>query len=195
MEDIGTNSNGFTLSGWEPYRLKELKELFGMYKNIDEEKLFSNYQYFLEEIIPVCEEINMKMAIHPDDTPWSIFGLPRIVTSQKNLEPIIKLVDSPCNGLTLCSGSLGANPENDIPEMIRSFGDRGKIHFAHVRNIKFVSERTFHETAHLSSYGSFDMFEIMKALYDIKFNGASCERSEQTLVNVPLGGDESHSHL
>jgi mannonate dehydratase len=60
MEDIGTNSNGFTLSGWEPYRLKELKELFGMYKNIDEEKLFSNYQYFLEEIIPVCEEISLK---------------------------------------------------------------------------------------------------------------------------------------
>jgi len=171
VEDMETNSNGFCLPGWEPYRLKELKDTFEKYKNIDEDKLFSNLKYFLENIIPVCEEVDVKMAIHPDDPPWSLFGLPRIVTDKKNLEKLVKLVDSPYNGLTLCSGSLGSNPENNIPELIRHFGKMGRIHFGHVRNIKFVSERTFHETSHLSSDGSFDMFEIMKAYHDIEFKG------------------------
>lgn len=171
VEDVENNSNGFSLPGWEPYRLKELKDTFEKYKNVDEEKLFANLKYFLEQIIPVCEEFDVKMAIHPDDPPWSIFGLPRIVTCKANLERLVKLVDSPYNGLTLCSGSLGANPENNIPELIRHFGSMGKIHFGHVRNIKFTSERSFHESSHLSSDGSFDMFEIMKAYHDIDFKG------------------------
>lgn len=171
VEDMETNSNGFSLPGWEPYRLKELKDTFEKYKTVDEEKLFSNLKYFLENIIPVCEEANVKMAIHPDDPPWPLFGLPRIVTNKANLERLVKLVDSPYNGLTLCSGSLGSNPENNIPELIRYFGRMGRIHFGHVRNVKFVSERTFHETSHLSSDGSFDMFEIMKAYDDIGFEG------------------------
>ncbi len=171
VEDMATNSNGFSLPGWEPYRLKELKDTFEKYKSVDEDKLFSNLKYFLENIIPVCEEVNVKMAIHPDDPPWSLFGLPRIVTNKENLERLVKLVDSPYNGLTLCSGSLGSNPENNIPELIRYFGKMGRIHFGHVRNIKFVSERTFHETSHLSSDGSFDMFEIMTAYHDIDFKG------------------------
>ncbi|HEY9062712.1 MAG TPA: mannonate dehydratase [Pseudobacteroides sp.] len=171
VEDMETNSNGFSLPGWEPYRLKELKETFDKYKHVDEDKLFSNLQYFLENIIPVCEEVDVKMAIHPDDPPWPLFGLPRIVTGKKNLERLVKLADSPYNGLTLCSGSLGANPENNIPELIRHFGSMGRIYFGHVRNIKFISERTFHETSHLSSDGSFDMFEIMKAYHDIGFEG------------------------
>lgn len=171
VEDMETNSNGFSLPGWEPYRLKELKETFEKYKSVDEEKLFDNLRYFLENIIPVCEEVDVKMAIHPDDPPWSLFGLPRIVTNKEHLERLIKLVDSPYNGLTLCSGSLGANPENNIPELIRYFGSMERIHFGHVRNIKFVSDRTFHETSHLSKEGSFDMFEIMKAYHDIDFKG------------------------
>ncbi|SNX54636.1 mannonate dehydratase [Thermoanaerobacterium sp. RBIITD] len=171
IEDMEKGSNGFILPGWEHYRLKELKTLFDMYRNINEEKLFNNLGYFLENIIPTCEKYDVKMAIHPDDPPWSVFGLPRIVTCKENLERIIKLVDSPYNGLTLCSGSLGSNPKNNIPELIRYFGKMGRIHFGHVRNIKFVSEGIFHETSHLSSDGSFDMFEIMKAYYDIGFNG------------------------
>lgn len=171
VEDMETNSNGFSLPGWEPYRLKELKETFEKYKSVDEEKLFDNLKYFLENIIPVCEEVDVKMAIHPDDPPWPLFGLPRIVTNKENLERLVKLVDSQYNGLTLCSGSLGANSENNIPELIRYFGGMGRIHFGHVRNIKYVSDRTFHETSHLSKEGSFDMFEIMKAYHDIDFKG------------------------
>lgn len=171
VEDMETNSNGFSLPGWEPYRLKELKDTFEKYKSVDEEKLFDNLKYFLEGIIPVCEESDVKMAIHPDDPPWKLFGLPRIVTNKENLERLVNLVDSPYNGLTLCSGSLGANPQNNIPEIIRYFGNMGRIHFGHVRNIKFVGERTFHEAAHLSSDGSFDMYEIMKAYHDIGFEG------------------------
>lgn len=171
VEDMDVNSNGFTLPGWEPERLKELKDTFERYKEVDEDKLFENLKYFLEKIVPVCEEADVKMAIHPDDPPWSLFGLPRIVTCRENLDRLVKLVDSPYNGLTLCSGSLGANPDNDIPEMIRHFGSMGRIHFGHVRNIKFVSERVFHEASHLSADGSFDMFEIMKAYHDIGFEG------------------------
>ena len=171
VEDMATNSNGFVLPGWEPYRLKELKDTLEKYKNIDEEKLFVNLKYFLENIIPVCEEVDVKMAIHPDDPPWSLFGLPRIVTNKENIDRLVKLVDSPYNGLTLCSGSLGSNPENNIPELIRHFGSKGRIHFGHVRNLKFVSDKEFHESSHLSSDGSFDMFEIMKAYHDIGFEG------------------------
>lgn len=171
VEDMETNSNGFSLPGWEPYRLKELKETFEKYKDIDEDKLFDNLKYFLEKIIPVCEEEDVKMAIHPDDPPWKLFGLPRIVTDMENLKRLVNLVDSSYNGLTLCSGSLGANRKNNIPELIRYFGSMGRIHFGHIRNIKFVSERTFHESSHLSSDGSLDVFEIVKAYHDIGFKG------------------------
>lgn len=171
LEEMESGSRGYSLPGWEPYRLKELKRLFELYRDVNEEKLFNNLKYFLENIIPVCEKYDVKMAIHPDDPPWSVFGLPRIVTNKENLEKIINLVDSPYNGLTLCSGSLGANPENDIPELIRYFGKKRKILFAHVRNIKIVSEKVFYETSHLSSEGSLDMFEIMKAYHDVGFDG------------------------
>ncbi|MHB8062169.1 MAG: mannonate dehydratase [Ruminiclostridium sp.] len=171
VEEMASNSNGFVLPGWEPERLKELKDTLEKYKSIDEEKLFSNLKYFLEEIIPVCEKTDIKMAIHPDDPPWSLFGLPRIATCKENLDRILKLVDNPYNGLTLCSGSLGSNPKNNIPELVRYFGNMGRIHFGHVRNIKFVAEKTFHESSHLSTDGSFDMFEIMKAYHDIGFDG------------------------
>ena len=145
--------------------------IFQKYKDVDEDKLFDNLKYFLENIIPVCEETDVKMAIHPDDPPWQLYGLPRIVTCKDGLERLIKLVDSPYNGLTLCSGSLGANTNNNIPELIRCFGGMGRIHFGHVRNIKFESEMVFHESSHLSSDGSLDLFEIMKAYHDIDFKG------------------------
>jgi len=128
-------------------------------------------KYFLDGIIPAAEECGIKMAIHPDDPPWSVFGLSRIVTSKANLERLVKLVDSPSNGLTLCSGSLGANQDNDIPDAIRHFGKMGRVHFGHVRNIKIESPGVFHETAHKDDDGSLSMFEIMKAFHDIGFTG------------------------
>lgn len=171
VKSMEKGSQGFSLPGWESYRLKQLQSLFEMYKDVDENKLLQNLIYFLENIIPVCEQCDVKMAIHPDDPPWSLFGLPRVVTNKENIEKFLKAVDSPYNGLTLCTGSLGANRENNIPELIRYFGKMGRIHFMHVRNIKFTGERSFYETSHLSTDGSFDMFEIMKAIYDIGFDG------------------------
>ena len=111
------------------------------------------------------------MAIYPDDPPWDIFGLPRICTGWDNVERILSLVDSPYNGLTLCSGSMGSNPCNDIPAMVREFGGRGRVHFAHVRNIKFTGPGRFEEAAHFSADGSLDLYEIMKAYSDIGFEG------------------------
>ncbi len=169
FETIDSNSNGYVMPGWEPERLAGVKELFEMYKDVDEEKLFANLKYFLEAIMPVCDKYDIKMAIHPDDPAWSVFGLPRIIINQKNIDRMMKMVDNVHNGVTFCSGSYGTNLENDLPAMIRSL--KGRIHFAHVRNLKFISPTNFEEAAHLSSDGSFDMYEIMKALYDIDFDG------------------------
>ena len=120
-------------------------------------------------IMPVCDKYDINMAIHPDDPAWSVFGLPRIIINKKNILRMMKMVDNPHNGVTFCSGSYGTNLENDLSDMIRSL--KGRIHFAHVRNLKFNSPSDFEEAAHLSSDGSFDMYEIMKALYDIDFQG------------------------
>jgi mannonate dehydratase len=169
FQSMQKKSNGFTLPGWEPKRLAHLKELFQMYRDVDEEKLFQNLKYFLEAIQPVCEKYEIKMAIHPDDPAWSVFGLPRIITNKKNLLRLIHMVDRPFNGITLCTGSLGSNPENDIPDIIRAAG--GRIYFAHLRNLHYNGYHNFEETAHLSSNGSLDMFAIVKALYESGFDG------------------------
>lgn len=138
-DQIQQGAGEFEMAGWEPERMAELKRLFAQYRNVSHEDLFRNLKYFLEAVIPVCEQYDVKMAIHPDDPPWDIFGLPRIYTCRENMRRIVELVDSPYNGLTLCSGSLGSSPCNDIPALVREFGGEGHIHFAHVRNIKFLS--------------------------------------------------------
>ncbi len=166
---IAGDANGAILPGWEPERMAHIKELFEQYKDIDDEKLFANLKYFLEKIMPVCDKYDINMAIHPDDPAWSVFGLPRIIINKKNILRMMQMVDNPHNGVTFCSGSYGTNLENDLPDMIRSL--KGRIHFAHVRNLKFHSPTNFEESAHLSSDGTFDMYEIMKALYDIDFDG------------------------
>ena len=170
-ERMESQSGGFMMTGWEKDRLQALQLLFDKYRGIDEETLFGNLEYFLQAIMPTAEKCGIKMAIHPDDPPWSVFGLPRITTCKANLERIVKLVDSPCNGLTLCSGSLGASAENDIPAMIRHFGRMGRLHFAHVRNIKLHAPGVFDEASHKSSDGSLNLYEIMKAYWDIGFTG------------------------
>ncbi|MBQ1910446.1 MAG: mannonate dehydratase, partial [Erysipelotrichaceae bacterium] len=157
------------MPGWEPERMAKVKELFDLYKDIDNEKLFENLVYFLKAIMPVCNEYDIKMAIHPDDPAWSVFGLPRIIINKENINRLMKAVDDPHNGVTFCSGSYGTNLNNDLPDMIRSL--KGRIHFAHVRNLKFHSPDNFEEAAHLSADGNFDMYEIVKALYDIGFEG------------------------
>lgn len=168
---IEKDSNGYVLPGWEPERLKEIKHLLNLYETVTEEDLFQHLQYFLKEIIPVCEAHDVRMAIHPDDPPWSVFGLPRIVTNRENLDRIVNLVQSPYNALTLCSGSLGANPQNDIPEMMRYFSSINRIAFAHIRNIKIFDNGNFTEASHRSVDGSLDLFAIVKALHDTDFKG------------------------
>jgi len=169
FDQTSSNSNGFVMPGWEPERLAHVKELFEAYKSVDENKLFSNLVYFLKAIQPVCEKYDIKMAIHPDDPSWPVFGLPRIITSKESIHKMMKAVDAPFNGLTFCAGSLGSNPKNDLPAIIRSLP--GRIHFAHVRNLHHFSPGVFEEAAHLSSDGSFDLYEMCKALYDIGFTG------------------------
>ena len=166
---IGADTNGFILPGWEPEPMDRIKELFELYRSVDEQQLFENLRIFQEAIMPVCDRYDINMAIHPDDPTWSVFGLPRIIINERNLQRMMKMVDNPHNGVTFCSGSYGTNLENDLPHMIRSL--KGRIHFAHVRNLKFNTPDDFEESAYLSSDGSFDMYEIMKALFDIGFDG------------------------
>lgn len=161
------NQCDIEMPGWEHERLAKIKELFKAYEGFTQNDLWDNLKYFLEEIIPVAEETGIKMAIHPDDPPWDIFGLPRIITDKENLGKLLKLVDSPANGLTLCSGSLGSNGKNNIPDIVRTYGDR--IYFAHIRNIKRFDNGDFTETSHRSCDGSLDIAEIVKAYHDIGF--------------------------
>ena len=159
-----------SLPGWDAsYTKDQMRELLETYGKISEEDLWNNLKYFLDRVIKTAEVVGVKMAIHPDDPPWSIFGLPRIITNKANIERFLKLYDSEYNGLTLCSGSLAANPENDIADMVYTFGKR--IHFAHMRNIKITGEKCFEESAHMSECGSLDMVKIMKAYKDIGFDG------------------------
>lgn len=153
-----------TMPGWEPERLEKLNLLFEQYKDVDEEKLFENLVYFLNRIMPVCEEVGVNMAIHPDDPPWPIFGLPRIIRSADHIRKMLKAVDNPHNGLTLCSGSLGSNIKNNVPDMVREFGNR--IHFAHIRNVKIFENGDFIETSHRGSDGNVDIAEVVKAYHE-----------------------------
>jgi mannonate dehydratase len=169
FEQMQSGSNGFMLPGWEPERLSRIQDLFRAYEGVNEEKLFEHLVYFLKAIGPVCEKYDIRMAIHPDDPPWPVFGLPRIVTGQESIQRLLKAVDKPYNGLTLCTGSLGANPKTDIPGVIRATGKR--IYFAHTRNLRHTAPGVFEEAAHLSRDGSMDMYAILKALYEVGFDG------------------------
>jgi len=159
----------FQLPGWEPERLAQLSSTLKAYESVDEEQLWDNLQYFLEQIIPVAAEHGIRMAIHPDDPPYPLFGLPRIINNQDSLRRLVKLVDHPANGITLCSGSLGARPDNDIVAMIHEFADR--IPFAHIRNIRLEENGDFIETSHRSEDGTVNIAAIMKAYHDTGFTG------------------------
>lgn len=173
FERMENASGGFILPGWEPERKDEIKELFEKYKGVTADDLMNNFKYFLDGIMPTCEKYKIKMAVHPDDPAWPVFGLPRIVTSEKALEKIASLNPSIYNGFTLCTGSLGSNLENNLPQVIRNPKIAPRIHFAHLRNIKFEAPGVFHESSHLSADGNFDMYEIVKALDDIGFDGVT----------------------
>lgn len=159
-----------SLPGWdESYTHEGLRALLTQYKSIDEERLWDNFAYFLKAIIPVCEQADVKMAIHPDDPPWGIFGLPRIITGDESYARMAEICPSIYNGITLCTGSLGADPNNDLAALAQKYAER--IHFVHARNVKITGERCFEEAPHLSRMGSLNLYEILKALHDAGFDG------------------------
>lgn len=163
---------GISLPGWDAsYKPEELKILLAEYASVSEETLWRNLEYFLKAVIPAADEAGVKMAIHPDDPPRPIFGLPRIVKDRDDLARLLKIVDCSANGLTLCSGSLGAEPRNDVEALVREFGGMGRIHFAHLRNVKVEPDGTFYESGHCSSGGSLDMAALVKAYHDVGFDG------------------------
>ena len=161
-----------TLPGWDAsYSPDEISGLIEEYKKIGEEGLWENLEYFIKEIMPTAIEYDVKMAIHPDDPPWPIFGIPRIITNEANIDRFLALYDDIHHGLTLCSGSLGCTKANDYTAMVRKYGKMGRIHFAHVRNVKILDDGSFEESGHLSSCGSLDVVEILKAYHEVGFDG------------------------
>lgn len=169
LVNIITGDSTLTMPGWEPERLAQLTTLFEAYRGVTAEDLWQNLGYFLNAVVPVAEQNGIKLAIHPDDPPWPIFGLPRIMTGRDSFRRLLSLHDSPSNGITLCSGSLGANPENDIVSMVHEFHDR--IPFAHIRNVRVFDNGDFIETSHKTSDGTVDIAGIVKAYHDNGFTG------------------------
>jgi len=165
------SDSDLTLPGWDAsYSRDQLKSVVAEYQSMTEDALWDNLQYFLKRVIPVSVECGVNMAIHEDDPCWSIFGLPRIITDERNLDRFLKLVDVPNNGITLCTGSLGCSGRNNVAKMAAKYAAMGRIHFVHMRNVA-VLDNGFEERAHLSACGTLDMYAIMKALYDNGFDG------------------------
>lgn len=160
------------LPGWDSsYTQEEVRDLIRAYGELGEEGLWANIEYFLKRVIPVAEECGVVMALHPDDPPYPIFGLPRVITCEENLDRYLSIVDSPANSLCLCTGSLGCSPKNDIPKMVRKYSAMGRIGFMHIRNVKILPDTSFEESGHLTQDGSLDMNAIVKALVDTGFTG------------------------
>lgn len=164
-------ARGYSLPGWEPERLSVMGQDIEFYQSMSQETYWQNMKYFLDAVIPYAEKYDVKMAIHPDDPPWPLYGLPKVITSAENIRTFLELNTSKYNGITLCTGSLGSSIHNDLPGIVAEFCDCGRVHFAHVRNIKHLSEKDFDEAAHLSSCGDLDMYGIMKAFADHGFDG------------------------
>ena len=158
------------LPGWgAAYNEAELKQLLDAYTRVDDENLWDNLGWFLERVVPVAAKVGVRMAVHPDDPPWPIFGLPRILTDARSFQRLTELVDDEANGVTFCTGSLGASADNDLPAMVKAL--KGRIHFVHMRNVKRTGFRKFEEAPHPSSYGDVDMLGVMRALKEIGFDG------------------------
>ena len=172
MKGLDPLKDDIHLPGWDSsYTQAEVRELINAYGLLGEEGLWKNLERFLKKVIPVAEECGVKMAIHPDDPPYPIFGLPRIITNEENLDRFLKLYDSPSNTLCLCTGSLGCAKSNDIPKMVRKYAAMDRIGFMHIRNVYIMEDDSFEERAHLSSCGSLDIYEVVKALTDNGFDG------------------------
>ncbi len=160
------------LPGWgAAFTQDALAALLEQWRHVNAAKLWENLAAFLERVVPLAGTLGVRLGIHPDDPPWPVFGLPRIITDRDALHRLLGLVDHPSNGLTFCTGSLGAAPENDLPAMLREFSGMDRIAFMHCRNIRRTGSRQFHEVAHPSAFGDVDMRAVLQALADTRYEG------------------------
>ena len=173
---------------FDRYDIPGLRRALQTYEGIDRDALRANYKRFLQEIIPTATELGMRFCVHPDDPPRDILGLPRIVSDEGDIAWIMEAVDAPANGLTLCSGSLGANPANDVPAIAARFADR--IHFAHLRNVARDPDGSFEEAAHLD--GDTDMVALCKVLLDEEARRRATGRDDHA---IPFRPDHGHHIL
>lgn len=171
LEKINPFESDFSLPGWDiSYKKSELQQLLFEYKSLGKQRLFENLQYFLTKIIPVAKKCDIKMALHPDDPPWDIFGLPRIVTCEENIDRILGMVDSEYNGIAFCTGSLGAKKSNDTAVLLEKYLKKDRVPFVHLRNIRFENGG-FVETAHNQCCGNINIVGIVKLLKKYSFDG------------------------
>lgn len=172
----------------EGYTLKKFNAILNTYKNIGQDELRNNLIHFLEQIIPTAEKAGVLMCIHPDDPPYPILGLPRVVSTEKDILEIYKAVDSIHNGLTFCTGSFGIRPDNNLSAMIENLGDR--IHFVHLRSTQRDNFGNFHEANHLE--GDVNMFQVMKAIIAEQHKRKESGRKD---FNIPMRPDHGHKML
>ncbi len=170
------------------YTIKQFKEHLQKYTQTDARALKENLAYFLKAIIPTAEELGVKMCIHPDDPPFPILGLPRVVSTEQDLADLINTAPSPSNGLTFCTGSLGARGDNDLPGMVERLG--AHIHFLHLRNVQREADGSFYEADHLG--GSTDMYAVMK---NIILEQKKRQENGREEVAIPMRPDHGHKIL
>lgn len=173
---------------YDRYGIDELREALSGYHGIGADDLRASYERFLAEIIPAAEDLGIRMCVHPDDPPRDILGLPRIVSDAEDIGWVLARQDTEANGLTLCSGSLGAHPENDVPNIARKFADR--IHFVHLRNVAKDSDGSFQEAAHLG--GDTNMPDLIDALLDEEERRRETGRAD---CDIPFRPDHGHDLL
>ncbi|MBA4270075.1 MAG: mannonate dehydratase [Methylobacterium sp.] len=173
---------------YDRYDVPALRGMLARYAGIDADGLRANFARFLRAVVPTAQELGIRLCVHPDDPPRPLFGLPRIVSTESDIEAVLGMVDLPANGLTLCSGSLGAHPDNDVPAIARRFADR--IWFAHLRNVAKDPDGSFMEAEHLG--GDTDMVALIAALLDEEARRRAEGRDDW---EIPMRPDHGHEIL